>query len=149
MLASSYYRTERFRVRYSETDQMRVVYHINYLNWFELGRTAYIRESGFHYGVLEAQGILLPVTDAVISFKAPAHYDEEVEVRTWIEQITPVRLDFAYEIYRCEDQKLLVTGHTKHVFANPDFKPIRLPKVFPDLYNWLVQEYNHKLQTTE
>lgn len=130
-------KTTQFRVRYSETDQMGVVYHINYVNWLEIGRTEFLRDASVSYRELEAQGLLLPLMDVQVSYKSPARYDDIIEVRTWIEQLTPVRLDFSYEVFRQEDERLLVTGMTKHVFTTLQFKPIRLPKMLPDLYEWL------------
>ena len=132
----------RFHVRYSETDQMGIVYHANYLPWFEVGRTDFLREAGVTYRELEQQGFLLPVTDASLSYKQPARYDDEIEVRTRIGELTPVRLTFAYEIYRVADEELLVTGETKHVFTNAALKPVRLSRSLPDLYAWLEAGYN-------
>lgn len=137
-MSELHYKTIRFRVRYSETDQMGVVYHTNYVNWLEVGRTEFLRDASVSYRELEAQGLLLPLTDVQVSYKSPARYDDVVEVRTWIEQITPVRLDFGYEVYRIEDVCMLVTGVTKHVFTNLQFTPVRLPKLLPDLYEWLL-----------
>lgn len=134
--------THRLRVRYGETDQMGVVYHTNYLNWFEVGRTDLLRHAGLTYRELEEKGVLLPVTEASIIYKKPARYDDEVEVRTVVDEISPVRLTFAYEIYRLPDQELLVTGKTIHVFTGKTLKPIRLSRVEPDVYAWL--ETQHK-----
>jgi acyl-CoA thioester hydrolase len=132
----------QIRVRYSETDQMGVVYHANYLNWFEVGRTEFFRQAGFNYRELEQKGILLPVAEATVSFKQPALYDDLVEIRTWIEEISPVRLTYAYELYRVADEQLLVTGRTMHVFTNASLKPIRLSRQEPEVYAWL--EAQHK-----
>ncbi|MGD8188428.1 acyl-CoA thioesterase [Brevibacillus ginsengisoli] len=136
------YKTIQFRVRYSETDQMGVVYHTNYLNWFEIGRTSFIRDLGFSYRQLEEQGVLLPVTDAAISFKSPARYDDMVEVRTIIEELTPLRLHFRYEIVNLDTDTLLVHGQTQHVFTNPALRPIRLNRSLPDMYAMLETEWN-------
>lgn len=121
---------------------MGVVYHTNYLNWFEVGRTELIRYAGLTYRELEAKGVMLPVTDASLSYKKPARYDDEVEIRTQVAEITAVRLRFAYEIYRVPDEELLVTGSTMHVFTNTAFKPIRLSRTEPHVYEWL--ENQHK-----
>ncbi|MEJ8546975.1 YbgC/FadM family acyl-CoA thioesterase [Brevibacillus borstelensis] len=126
--------THRIRVRYSETDQMGVVYHANYLNWFEVGRTEFIRETGVTYRSLEEKGILLPVTDVSLSYKQPARYDDWVEIRTDLEELSMVRLTFSYEIYRVADEQLLVTGKTKHAFTTMEMKPIRLARVEPEVY---------------
>ena len=136
------YKSIQFRVRYSETDQMGVVYHTNYLNWFEIGRTSFIRELGFTYRQLEEQGVLLPVTDASITFKSPARYDNMVEVRTVIEELTPLRLHFRYEIVNLETDTLLVYGQTQHVFTSPAFKPIRLSRSLPEVYTAIETEWN-------
>ncbi|MFY0542927.1 acyl-CoA thioesterase [Brevibacillus sp. H7] len=127
----------QIRVRYSETDQMGVVYHANYLNWFEVGRTEFFRQAGFRYRDLEKKGILLPVAEANVSFKQPALYDDLVDIRTWIADITPVRLTYAYEVYRVADEQLLVFGRTMHVFTNAALKPIRLSRLEPEIYAWL------------
>ncbi|NGQ94846.1 acyl-CoA thioesterase [Brevibacillus sp. SYP-B805] len=130
------------RVRYSETDQMGVVYHANYLHWFEVGRTDFLRGAGFSYRELEEQGLLLPVTDASLSYKQPARYDDVVVVRTCISRLTPLRLAFGYEITRPGDGQLLVTGETMHVFTNAAFKPVRLSRQLPELYAWLEEAYH-------
>ncbi|USG64439.1 acyl-CoA thioesterase [Brevibacillus ruminantium] len=129
----------QIRVRYSETDQMGVVYHANYLNWFEVGRTEFIRDSGMTYRSLEDKGILLPVTDIEISYKQPARYDDWVEIRTKLEELSAVRLTFAYELYRMEDEQLLVSGVSKHAFTTKEMKPIRLARAEPEVYA-LLQE---------
>lgn len=131
----------RLRVRYGETDQMGVVYHTNYLNWFEVGRTEWIRKAGLTYRELEEKGVLLPVTDAVLSYKKPARYDDVVEIRTRIKELGAVRLAFAYEIIRVSDGELLVSGETMHVFTNKELKPIRLAKTEPEIYAWLDAQY--------
>jgi acyl-CoA thioester hydrolase len=116
---------------------MGVVYHANYLSWFEVGRTDYLRGAGVSYRELERQGVLLPVTDASLTYKQPALYDDEVEIRTSIREVTPVRMEFAYEIYRLADERLLVAGTTRHAFTNRELRPVRLSRLLPDVYAWL------------
>nr|WP_274388690.1 thioesterase family protein [Brevibacillus agri] len=129
------------RVRYGETDQMGVVYHTNYLNWFEVGRTELIRNAGLTYRELEERGVLLPVTDASLSYKKPARYDDVVEIQTRVKELSAVRLAFAYDIIRVSDQELLVSGETIHVFTNAELKPIRLSRTEPEVYAWLDAQY--------
>jgi acyl-CoA thioester hydrolase len=131
------------RVRYQETDQMGVVYHANYLNWFELGRTELIREMGFPYSAIEQAGLMLPVVHAEVSFHKPAKYDDMVTVYTRIESYTRVRLEMSYRVYRGTEQEgeLLVTGLTKHVWVNQDFRTARLDHALPDLYR-LIHNYS-------
>lgn len=137
-----------FRVRYAETDQMGVVYHTNYLNWFEWARTELIRHCGFPYRLVEERGLLLPVLEAEAKFRQPARYDEIVTVFTRITAYTNVRLEFAYEARRRNGHpepntettaeeptgELLVTGSTKHMWVNRAWKPARLDRELPELY---------------
>jgi acyl-CoA thioester hydrolase len=114
------------RVTYADTDQMGVVYYANYLVWFEMVRTEYFRARGIIYKRLEDEDkIYLPVVEAHCSYKAPARYDELITIKTWLGEIGRCRLTFEYEISR--DQKVLTTGHTKHVFVDSRTKPIEIP----------------------
>src|ERR1700722_11727451 len=112
--AAMNYVEARLRVRYAETDQMGVVYHANYLWWMEAGRVEYCRASGFRYRDLEAEGVLLTVVEAHCRYLSPALYDEEVVVRTGIEEATPRLVRFVYRISSGEDGRLLAEGFTKH-----------------------------------
>lgn len=121
------------RVRYQETDQMGVVYHANYLTWFEIGRTELIRELDYPYAEFEQRGILLPVVHLNMDFKSPARYDDEIIIRTKISKFTGIRISFFYEVrYKATDQ-LLVMGETEHVWVNQQFRPINLKKVWPEI----------------
>jgi len=117
----------KIRVRFAETDQMGVVYHSNYLIWMEVGRVEYCRARGMRYRDLEAEGVLLTVVEAHCRFIAPAKYDDEVIVRTWVEQANPRMVLFAYEITEAESAKVLATGVTKHFFCGKDGKLRKLP----------------------
>src|ERR1700754_466723 len=101
--ASSISRTT-LRVRYAETDQMGVVYYANYFVWFEVGRTDLLRAAGWSYREMEEEGVQLPVIEAQCAYRAPARYDDELEIRTSGASVSPVRVQFAYEIVRCADQ---------------------------------------------
>jgi acyl-CoA thioester hydrolase len=124
----------RLRVRYAETDQMGVVYHANYLVWMEVGRVEYCRASGFRYRDLEAEGVLLTVVEAHCRYLSPALYDEEVVVRTGIEEATPRLVRFVYRISSGEDGRLLAEGFTKHVFCGRDRRASKLPKQFHAIF---------------
>ncbi len=125
------------RVRYQETDRMGVVYHANYLNWFEIGRTEWVRHKGIPYAEFEAKGLFLPVVDLAVSYHSPAYYDEIVTVHTRLAELSPLRLKFEVEIRR--DETLLASGWTKHAWIGSDFKPIRLDKAAPEWYELLSQ----------
>jgi acyl-CoA thioester hydrolase len=102
----------RLRVRYAETDQMGVVYHANYLVFMEEGRTRYLASLGCLYSELERGGIGLAVHRAEVEYRAPAHYDEELLVRTRIERVRSASVSFGYEIARATDGARLATGTT-------------------------------------
>ena len=125
---------QELRVRYSETDQMGVVYHGNYVDWFEIGRTEYFREQGVRYKDLEAEGILLIVSNIECSYHYPARYDDLVTIITEVEQVKRTKLEFSYEIRNSETDKLLVTGSSSHAFVNQDFKPISLKREAPEYW---------------
>ena len=107
------------RVRYAETDQMGVVYHSNYLIWFEVGRVELMRSLGFDYKLMETEDdTFIVVADAHCRYHHPARYDELLTVRTRILEAKNRTLKFGYELLRQSDNKLLATGHTLHVTCN-------------------------------
>jgi acyl-CoA thioester hydrolase len=114
------------RVRYAETDQMAVVYHSNYLIWFEVGRVELLRQLGFSYLEMEQDGLNLPVVEAKCRYKHPARYDDEVTIRTWIAQMRTSLLRFQYELVRKSDGRLLAEGETVHVVVGRDLKRTHL-----------------------
>ncbi|MGD2039930.1 MAG: thioesterase family protein [Anaerolineae bacterium] len=117
-----------FRVRYAETDAMGVVYHANYLVWFEVGRGEYFRAMGQDYGDWEQRGYLLPVSEVYARFHAPARYSELITVRTRVETLRSRSLTLAYEIQATSTEQLLVSGWTKHICMGPDGRARRLPQ---------------------
>jgi acyl-CoA thioester hydrolase len=119
-------RTE-IRVRYAETDQMGHAHHMNYLAWFELGRTELMRANGISYANLEAEGILLPVSHAELDFRQGAGYDERVWIRSRVEQLRSRSVSFAYEAVRAEDGALLARGRTTLVCTDSDLRLRRIP----------------------
>lgn len=119
-------------VRYAETDQMGVVYHANYLVWFEIGRTNLIKELGFNYAEMEKQGIVSPVLDVKVSYKKAMHYGETALIRTWVESYDGFRVVYGYEVLNSKGE-LAVTGQTDHICVKKDsFHPIRFKKYYPE-----------------
>src|SRR5215510_1821729 len=109
----------RLRVRYAETDQAGVVYHSNYLIWFEIGRVELCRDYGFNYRDMEIEAdAFLPVIEAQVSYRAPARYDDEIVVRTRVIEFRSRLIGFAYEVLRAPDGTLLTEGRTRHVVMN-------------------------------
>jgi acyl-CoA thioester hydrolase len=119
--------SSRIRVRYAETDQMGVVYYANYFVWFEVGRTDLLRESGWNYRDMEVDGFALPVIEAQCRFRESAKYDDEIEVRTSGAMVSPIRVQFTYEVVRTADAVTLATGTTVHATLDRNGKPCRLP----------------------
>jgi acyl-CoA thioester hydrolase len=120
----------RIRVRYAETDQMGIVYYANYLVWMEVGRVEYCKASGFEYKQMELEdGVFLAVAEARCRYASPARFDEEVIIRTWVEQANPRMVLFAYEM-RLADGRKLATGETKHIFLGRDLRPCRMPEKY-------------------
>lgn len=120
--------TSRVRVRYAETDKMGVVYYANYFVWFEVGRTDLLRHAGWSYRDMETDGYALPVIEAHCTYREPAKYDDELEVRTTGAMLSPVRVQFAYEIVRPADDATLATGTTVHATLDRAGRPCRLPE---------------------
>jgi acyl-CoA thioester hydrolase len=120
-------RTTRLRVRYAETDRMGVVYYANYFVWFEVGRTEWLRDTGWTYREMEVDGVSLPVIEAHCEYRQATRYDDEVEIRTRATMLTPVRLRFDYELRRGGDEAPAAVGHTIHAALDPSGRPRRLP----------------------
>ena len=113
-----------FRVRYSETDQMGVVYHAEYLVWCEVGRTDFIRALGLPYSELERQGTALAVAEANIRYHAPARYDDLVRVETRLVDVRSRAITFDYLIRNADTEERLASARTLLVSLNPDGKPV-------------------------
>lgn len=105
------------RVRYAETDQMAVVYHGNYAQYFEMGRVEWLRNLGVSYKWMEDNGVMLPVVSLTMNYKKPARYDDLLTVKTILKSQTSVKIEFDYEIYN-EENELLTTGYSMLVFVN-------------------------------
>jgi acyl-CoA thioester hydrolase len=121
----------KVRVRYADTDQMGVVYHSNYIIWFEVGRVELLRQLGFSYRDMEKQDDThIAVVDVRCRYKAPARYDYLITVRTRLIHVRDSLLHFGYELVRDADDKLLAEGETVHIVINAAFKRIHLPQKY-------------------
>lgn len=126
------------RVRYSETDQMGVVYHGNYLPYFEIGRVEWLRDKGVSYKWMEENGIALPIVSLTLNYKKSARYDELLTVKTKFKSQTTVKIEFDCEIWN-EQNDLLTTAHFMLVFL--DMKTGR-PMVPPDYITTILNDIN-------
>ncbi len=130
-------RETEIRARYSETDQMGIIYHANYFSWFEIGRTDFLRQMGMSYRGMEEKNILLPVIDVGCKYIIAAKYDDEIIIKTRITQLKGVKIQFNYELYRKNDNILLAEGHTLHAFVDKSLKPINFRKKHKDIWESL------------
>lgn len=125
----------RVRVRYAETDQMGVVYHANYLIWFEVGRVEFIRQLGLDYKSMEREeGCGIAVIDVRVRYRLPARYDDELIVRTQLEAARGAVIRFGYKIVRASDGVLLCEGETVHVVVGTDMKKRALPQKYAERF---------------
>jgi len=124
----------RVRVRYAETDQMGVVYHSNYLIWFEVGRVEFIRQLGLNYKQMEEEGCGIAVVDVHVRYKAPARYDDELIIETRLLAARGAVVKFGYRILRITDGLLLCEGETMHVVVGVDMKKRLLPPKYAERF---------------
>ncbi|WP_299104177.1 thioesterase family protein [uncultured Tenacibaculum sp.] len=116
------------RVRYAETDQMGVVYHGNYAQYFEIGRTEWLRSMGVTYKYMEKTGIMLPVISLNCNFKKSAYYDDLLSIKTTLKKEPGVRIEFSVEITN-QNNELICTGSTTLVFMDATTKrPVKCPE---------------------
>lgn len=124
----------RLRVRYAETDKMGVVYHANYLVWFEVGRTEYCRSRGFAYSDLELEdNVFLAVAESYCRYKQPAVYDDELIIRTHLAECRRRSLRFGYEIIRALDQVVLAEGETTLIAIDKQNRVRSIPERYREL----------------
>jgi acyl-CoA thioester hydrolase len=127
------------RVRYAETDAMGIVHHAVYPVWMELGRSDFLRELGQSYAEWEAQGVMMSVGEIQVKYRAPAKYDELVEVRTRLAEAGRRKVVFIYEIWR--DEIKLAEGRTVHLVTGPDGRSRVIPE---HLLEWISQAHTVK-----
>ncbi|MDD2190545.1 MAG: thioesterase family protein [Eubacteriales bacterium] len=127
------------RAIYADTDAMGVVYHTNYIKWFEVGRSELLRSMGYPYARMEEEGVMLPVVECSCRYILPAVYDDLLEITARIAEMRGVTITLNYEIRRKYTDELLVTGWTKHAITDLKFRPIRLRNSNRELYDSLMK----------
>jgi acyl-CoA thioester hydrolase len=127
----------RLTVSYSETDRMGYAYYGHYPHWFERGRGQCIRERGMSYAEVEARGVWLPVRDLAVRYLRPAHYDDEVVVRTAISAWGRASVSFVYQVFGPPDEAtLLAVGETVHACTSPKGRPVPVPAWLRELFSF-------------
>lgn len=122
----------RFRVRYSETDQMGTFYNSRALEWFECGRTELLRQLGIPYAEMETRGVMLPLVEAHVEYLGRARYDDELVQTSRAAMSGKARIRFDLAIDHASGAGPVARGHTIHAVTDTSGKPIRPPE-------WLVQ----------
>ncbi|MEJ2495784.1 MAG: thioesterase family protein [Ignavibacteriaceae bacterium] len=121
----------KIRVRYADTDKMQFVYNGKYLEYFEVGRTELLRSCGLPYSQIEHEGYQLPLIEAGIKYKSPAHYDDILLVEARLNELYSAKVQIEYKITREGDNSLICTGFTSHMFIKLDNKkPTKPPKIY-------------------
>ena len=125
----------RLRVRYAETDSIGVVYYADYLVWMEVGRVELCKALGFNYRDMENHdGVFLAVAESTCRYRSPARFDDEVVVKTWVEEANSRMVTFAYEMRLAEGGRALAAGLTRHIFVDRQMARARLPEKYFSLF---------------
>lgn len=125
----------KIRVEYHHTDQMGIVHHSNYVKFFEVARTEWLRASGLTYAEMERRGVMMPIVDVAVKYRNPALYDELISVTAYVDEPPMARMTFRYEV-RGEDGRDIASGSTTLGFIDKETRrPVRAPK-------WLLEVVN-------
>ena len=122
----------KIRVEYHHTDQMGIVHHSNYVKFFEVARTEWLRANGLTYAEMERRGVMMPIVDVQIRYRQPSYYDEMLSIMTYVDELPMARMTFRYEI-RGEDGRDVASGTTTLGFID---SVTRRPQRAPE---WLME----------
>ncbi|MBR5201178.1 MAG: acyl-CoA thioesterase [Alistipes sp.] len=118
----------KIRVEYHHTDQMGVVHHSNYVKFFEVARTEWLRANGLTYAEMERRGVMMPIVDVAVKYRNPALYDELLSVTAFVDEAPMARMIFRYEV-RGEDGRDIASGSTTLGFIDKETRrPVRAPQ---------------------
>jgi len=124
------------RVRYSEVDKMGIAHNKNYFEWFEIGRTEYCRHKNISYDEIEKRGIFFVLAESFCRYKKPLRYDEKFIIRVSINELTPKRIVFYYELFTLDKKNLIATGYTVHIPTNSKVEVCQIPQDILDKFNY-------------
>ena len=129
--------TTQIRVEYHHTDQMGIVHHSNYIKFFEVARTEWLRAIGLTYAEMERRGVMMPIVEVNVKYRQPAYYDELISVTAMVEELPMARMVFKYEIHG-DDGRDIASGSTTLGFIDsttrrPQRAPIWLMEVLKAL----------------
>lgn len=123
------------RPLYADTDRSTVVYHANYLRFFELGRSTLMRDAGYPYGQVEAAGFIYPIVDLALQYHKPLFYDDPMWVHTRPAELGRVQIRFEYVITRGDTGQVVTSGHTNHCALNREGKVTAIDEATLDFWN--------------
>lgn len=132
-MQSSYY-PYTHKTQYYETDQMGVIHNSNYFRWFEEARTDFMERVGLPYAKMEEMGLRIAVMDSACSYKAPVRYGDEAIVEQRIIFFNGYKMTIRYRVFRKSDHALCALGETRYALLSADWKPVRLTKERPEIY---------------
>jgi acyl-CoA thioester hydrolase len=122
------------RTLYADTDRSSVVYHSNYLRYFELGRATLMRDNSYPYFEIEKSGFIYPIIDIGIKYYRPLHYDDLMWIHTRPDKIERVKLQFEYIITHAETKEIVCIGYTRHCASNTSGVPVAIDPKTVDLW---------------
>jgi acyl-CoA thioester hydrolase len=134
MVENYFVSTREIQLYYADTDMMGVIYHANYLKFFELGRTGFIEDLGYSYLAMEESGYFAPVYDIQITYKKPLRYGDKAFVKTWVSLNDGIKTIYSYTILNGDDE-VCAKGTSTHIIVKKDnFKPTSFKRAFPEWY---------------
>ncbi|MCH5266960.1 MAG: acyl-CoA thioesterase [Lachnospiraceae bacterium] len=122
----------RRKVNYYETDQMGVVHHSNYIRYFEEARIDLMEKVGLPYADMEENGLIIPVLSVECHYGKPVLFGKDFEVHSRLVKFDGLKMEFVYEIW--SEGQLCTTGNSKHCFLDKDMKPVRMKRVYPEIF---------------
>lgn len=120
------------KINYYETDRMGVVHHSNYIRFLEECRCFWLEQVGMPFGLLEENGITIPVLGVNCSYKYHVTFEDTILIHPFVKEYTGVRMTIGYKVEDKKTGKVVLLGETKHCFTNKELKPINLKKYNPE-----------------
>ncbi|MDE6851332.1 MAG: acyl-CoA thioesterase [Lachnospiraceae bacterium] len=125
------------QVNYYETDQMGIVHHSNYIRYFEEARMDMMDRLGLNYAGIERLGLIIPVMFVNCQYLQPLRYGDSLEIQTRMTKFDGIKMEISYEIHKQDEDALYTTGHSGHCFLNQEMKPVRMKRLYPEIYQKL------------
>ena len=128
------YQVFKRKINYYETDKMQVVHHSNYIRFLEECRMDFLKQLNLDYEMIEEKGVMIPVLSVECNYKTPARFGETICIVPKLETFSGVKFEMSYHIYSEDFKELHNEARTSHCFVDFDFKPVRMKKEYPEIY---------------